>query len=74
MVKYGSFSKVIRMAKKKLTFFIEPEMAERLKPLSSATLIKQADYIQEGIEMVFSKYQRELGKAKKNHQGFKSRI
>jgi predicted DNA-binding protein len=53
------------MPKAKITFFIEPDMWDKLKTLSSITRVKQADYIREGIEIVFEKYKGEFKKAKK---------
>jgi predicted DNA-binding protein len=53
------------MPKAKITFFIEPDMWDKLKTLSSITRVKQADYIREGIEIVFEKYKGEFRKAKK---------
>ncbi len=53
------------MPKSKVTFFIEPDMLEQLKTLSSYTRIKQADYIREGIGMVLEKYKKELKNAQK---------
>ncbi len=53
------------MPKPKVTFFIDQEMLDRLKTLSSITRVKQADYIREGIEMVLLKYKEEFKKSKK---------
>ena len=49
----------------KITFFIDPDMLEKLKTLSTVTRVKQSDYIREGIAYVLEKYEAELKKAKK---------
>ncbi|MFV1951702.1 MAG: ribbon-helix-helix domain-containing protein [Nitrospinota bacterium] len=57
------------MPKTKVTFFIDQEMLDKLKTLSSYTRVKQADYIREGIAMVLQKYKNELKKAQKEGRG-----
>lgn len=47
-----------------MTFWMEERQVEGLKVLSTATRIKQADYIREGIDMVLAKYGKQLKKAK----------
>lgn len=56
----------IYMPKPKVTFFIDEDLLEKLKLLSSITRVKQADYIREGIAMVLDKYKGEFAKAKKS--------
>ena len=51
--------------KERLNFFIDPEMLEKLRELSTITRVKQADYIREGIAYVLEKYQAEFKKAEK---------
>lgn len=53
------------MSKQRISVFLEQEQIDKLKLLSGITRIKQADYIREGLEMVFAKYQKELRSAKK---------
>lgn len=53
------------MAMPKVTFFIDQEMLDKLKTLSTITRVKQADYIREGIEFILDKYKGEFKKAKK---------
>jgi len=53
------------MKNAKVTFFIEPEILDRLKTLSAITRVKQADYIREGVAYVLEKYKAEFKKAKK---------
>ena len=53
------------MEKQRISVFLEKNQIEKLKLLSGITRVKQADYIREGLEMVFAKYQKELKKAKK---------
>lgn len=53
------------MLSAKITFFIDPEMLDKLKTLSAITRVKQADYIREGITYVLEKYEAEFKKAKK---------
>jgi hypothetical protein len=53
------------MPKPKITFFIDEDLSEKLKLLSSITRVKQADYIREGIALVMEKYKSEFAKAKK---------
>jgi hypothetical protein len=53
------------MKSSKVTFFIEPEILDKLKTLSAITRIKQADYIREGIAYVLEKYEAEFKKAKR---------
>jgi hypothetical protein len=50
--------------RKRMTFWMDHGQVEGLKRLSSATRIKQADYIREGIDMVLAKYAKELKRAK----------
>ncbi len=54
--------------KPKVTFFIDPEMWDRLKELSRITRVKQADYIREGIASVLEKYKDEFKKAKQERK------
>jgi hypothetical protein len=51
--------------KERFTFFIDIDMLEKLRLLSSITRIKQADYVREGIAYVLEKYKAEFKKAKK---------
>ncbi|MBU1209267.1 MAG: ribbon-helix-helix domain-containing protein [Proteobacteria bacterium] len=53
------------MGKKRMTFWMDDKQIVELKILSLATRIKQADFIREGIDMVLSKYQKEIKKAQK---------
>ena len=48
-----------------MTFWMDDKQIVELKILSLATRIKQADFIREGIDMVLSKYQKEIKKAQK---------
>jgi hypothetical protein len=57
------------MGKQRISVFLDTEQIETLKLLSRLTRIKQADYIREGLEMVFAKYQKELKKAPKKKGG-----
>ncbi|OGL51388.1 MAG: hypothetical protein A3H37_06505 [Candidatus Schekmanbacteria bacterium RIFCSPLOWO2_02_FULL_38_14] len=52
------------MPKRKVTFFIEQEMLDELKELSSVLRVTQAAYIREGIKYVLERY-RGLKKAQK---------
>ena len=61
-----TYNEDLKMPKPKVTFFIDDDLLEKLKLLSSITRIKQADYIREGIAMVLDKYKSEFAKAKKS--------
>lgn len=52
--------KKTKEVKVKVTFFIEPDMLQRLKALSGVTRVKQADYLREGVEMVLERYKAEF--------------
>jgi predicted DNA-binding protein len=56
------------MRKPKVTFFIDQEMLDKLKTLSSITRVKQADYIREGITYVLDKYKGEFKKTPKGRR------
>ena len=53
----------------KISTFIEKKQFKDLKALSGITRVKVADYIREGIDMVLSRYQKELKKAPKKKGG-----
>ncbi len=53
------------MAKKMISTMLEETQIERLKALSQVTRIRVADYIREGVDLVLSKYQKELKKSTK---------
>ena len=53
------------MGKVRISVFLDEEQIDTLKTLSGITRVKQADYIREGLEMVFEKYKEEIKKAKK---------
>ncbi len=50
------------MKLKKISVYIDKKQIEGFKALSSTTRVKMADYIREGIDMVFEKYKREMKK------------
>lgn len=52
------------MKREKISVYLDKQQIEDLKALSSITRVKMADYIREGIDMVFEKYKREIKKAK----------
>ncbi len=53
------------MAKKRVNMMLEPDQVELLKELSRVTRVRMSEYIREGIEMIFVKYKKALGKAQK---------
>jgi metal-responsive CopG/Arc/MetJ family transcriptional regulator len=44
------------------TFYIDKDVLEKLRKLSSITRVKRSDYIREGIDLVLQKYRKELKK------------
>lgn len=52
------------MKREKISVYLDKHQIEDLKALSSLTRVKMADYIREGIDMVFEKYKQEMKKGK----------
>ena len=50
------------MAKSKVTLFVDGELLEGLRLLSSYTRINKSEYIREGIRLVLDKYRHELAR------------
>ncbi len=53
------------MERQRISTFLDKRQIASLKSLSSVTRVKMADYIREGIDMVLSKYRKDLKKTKK---------
>ena len=53
------------MEKQRISTFLDKRQIDALKSLSGVTRIKMADYIREGIDMVLSKYRKDLKKTKR---------
>jgi hypothetical protein len=54
--KKTSASSKLRLIKKPVQAYLEPEQAEALKALSQRTRVPQQAYLREGIEYVLAKY------------------
>lgn len=57
------------MPKRRTNVMIDEEQIKGLKTLSSITRVRMSEYIREGIDMVLSRYQKELKKAPKKERG-----
>ena len=57
------------MPKRRTNVMIDEEQIKGLKTLSSITRVRMSEYIREGIDMVLSRYQKELKKAPKKKGG-----
>ncbi len=56
------------MGKKRVNFFLDETQIEGLKALSKVTRVKMSEYVREGIDLILSKYQKELKKSKKGRR------
>lgn len=52
-----------------MTFWMEPEQIEGLKDLHTVTRIPQAVLMREALDMLLSKYRKEVQKAKSSKKG-----
>ncbi len=56
------------MNRKKITFWLDERQIQKLKNLSSATRIRQADFAREAFADLFQKYEKELKEAKRSRK------
>lgn len=56
--KKSATSSKLRLLKKQVIAYLEPEQAEELKELSDRTRVPQQVYMREGVDMVLAKYRR----------------
>ncbi len=59
------------MPMKRADVMIEQRQLDTLKALSGFTRVRMSEYIREGIDLVFAKYQKEVKKALTREKGGK---
>ncbi len=57
------------MYRKMISLYLDKTQIEALRMLTGYTRIKMAVYIREGVDMVLSRYQKELKAALKKEEG-----
>jgi hypothetical protein len=56
--KKSASSSKLRLLKKQVIAYLEPEQAEDLRSLSDRTRVPQQVYMREGVDMVLAKYRK----------------
>jgi hypothetical protein len=51
-------SSKLRLLKRQVIAYLEPEQADELKSLSDRTRVPQQVYLREGVDMVLAKYRK----------------